>query len=999
MKINVSDENIVQKNADSITEGKLPLMKTSIKVKDPEKITFCGSTTVNTFNNILRDSSGNISKYSFAETLNSSRPPEDSPVLPEMSENTFEVSNEIYETTSLNAIDQDICININDSNDEPLIFIVSKGGELTPIETIVENNTTLPILSNEVHLFSACSYLSKQGNNANLYIAKVWAAKLEKLHPKQKLFAEKAINDILFEAEMGQLQRHSVRINEYLQTPPPTSNSTLHTFNLESGDVLKSKWRGLRDNFRKELAKTNKGRSGDSGEILVTSKWPYFTMMLFLKDNMTQRNATGNIPPLNNQENLYDKNTTPDTISESDYDRNHNYELNSDPELNTEIIFTTTPKAAKIAHTDKETGTKGKKAKSSIYEKMVAIEEEKLKAYKEKCKERPKEEDSDFHFFMSLMPYMKKIPEDQKLSVRIKIQQVLLEAQQHAQSVWTRTTTVDQKIDQSRHQVEIPSDSSENEVGCPGVREYLYNFHYDSENDLSGEEGTSTGKTKIKKLKYTQKYRKDWEDDANFRGWLRPGKSNSDAYCTVCNKTISIGATGKSILLRHKETTQHIKLTKSAKKQQTLTSMSKFKNVNSLEDSAKQTDIYVAAYVTEHNISYSAAEHLPKLIEKICPDSEIAKKMKCGRTKVSSVVKNVIGKQNELNIINILKTDKFSLIVDESTDRSCTKHLALVCKYLEGENERSMKRTLQQSLLRFFPKKGKTNDGPNPQNDRILTTPSMDISTDGDAPTPSTSDRTREPSYEFDEKEGGSVAVVHQNWLTPRKKEVYWPPYKTQALYDKAVKKGDSCTEDWQIFRVKRIFRYYAVQDTSSHTPRSSTSSCISYGTLCNTGTSCDTPVTSVNVERNLESNAESQSSFQTKLVSHLALIIEQNKEILSLLKNRPLIEQSSVLKPNVPSKYLGTLDKNSVVSATNSALRCCLAYKVAKNMSFLGSRNNKKAFNNNILKKVIVDSVKLATPGSTTRSIEDCMKTWLKRAPKHYKLEQIKLNRTDDAI
>ncbi|XP_072400660.1 uncharacterized protein [Diabrotica undecimpunctata] len=214
---------------------------------------------------------------------------------------------------------------------------------------------------------------------------------------------------------------------------------------------------------------------------------------------------------------------------------------------------------------------------------------------------------------------------------------------------------------------------------------------------------------------------------------------------------------------------------------------------------------------------------------------------------------------------------------------------------------------------------------------------------------------------EFDEKEGGSVAVVHQNWLTPRKKEVYWPPYKTQALYDKAVKKGDSCTEDWQLFTVKRIFRYYdsfeeaqvkakvaevtsdlqsevdevnsekkrqrikprrfiysdteseedslprppkickAVQDTSSHTPRSSTSSCISYGTLCNTGTSCDTPVTSVNVERNLESNAESQSSFQTKLVSHLALIIEQNKEILSLLKNRPLIEQSSVLKPNVP--------------------------------------------------------------------------------------------------
>ncbi|XP_050511402.1 uncharacterized protein LOC126887729 [Diabrotica virgifera virgifera] len=237
----------------------------------------------------------------------------------------------------------------------------------------------------------------------------------------------------------------------------------------ENSDVLKSKWRGLRDNFRKELTKTKKGRSGDAGGISIPSKWFYFTLMLFLKDNMTQRNATGNIPPLNNQENSYEENTTPDTISEPDYERNHNSEFNSDSELNTDTM-PTTPKAAKIAQANKETGTKSKKAKSSVYEKMIAIEEEKLKAYREKCKERTKEEDSDFHFLMSLMPYMKKIPEDQKLSVRIKIQQFLLDAQPRAQSVRTRTTAVDQETDQSRYQVVLPSASSENELGCSDVR-------------------------------------------------------------------------------------------------------------------------------------------------------------------------------------------------------------------------------------------------------------------------------------------------------------------------------------------------------------------------------------------------------------------------------------------------------------------------------------------------------------------------------------------------
>lgn len=31
---------------------------------------------------------------------------------------------------------------------------------------------------------------------------------------------------------------------------------------------------------------------------------------------------------------------------------------------------------------------------------------------------------------------------------------------------------------------------------------------------------------------------------------------------------------------------------------------------------------------------------------------------------------------------------------------------------------------------------------------------------------------------EFDEKHGGGVAAVNSAWLTPFKKEVFWPPYE-----------------------------------------------------------------------------------------------------------------------------------------------------------------------------------------------------------------------------
>ncbi|GBP47116.1 hypothetical protein EVAR_96072_1 [Eumeta japonica] len=42
----------------------------------------------------------------------------------------------------------------------------------------------------------------------------VWSKKLRTLDPEQKLHAEKAINDILYEAQLGSLNRYSVKINE-----------------------------------------------------------------------------------------------------------------------------------------------------------------------------------------------------------------------------------------------------------------------------------------------------------------------------------------------------------------------------------------------------------------------------------------------------------------------------------------------------------------------------------------------------------------------------------------------------------------------------------------------------------------------------------------------------------------------------------------------------------------------------------------------------------------
>lgn len=53
----------------------------------------------------------------------------------------------------------------------------------------------------------------------------VWSKKLKGLDPTQRLYAEKAINDILFEAELGNLSRYSVRINDPIKPLYTTTSS------------------------------------------------------------------------------------------------------------------------------------------------------------------------------------------------------------------------------------------------------------------------------------------------------------------------------------------------------------------------------------------------------------------------------------------------------------------------------------------------------------------------------------------------------------------------------------------------------------------------------------------------------------------------------------------------------------------------------------------------------------------------------------------------------
>lgn len=69
---------------------------------------------------------------------------------------------------------------------------------------------------------------------------------------------------------------------------------------------------------------------------------------------------------------------------------------------------------------------------------------------------------------------------------------------------------------------------------------------------------------------------------------------------------------------------------------------------------------------------------------------------------------------------------------------------------------------------------------------------------------------------EFDGE--GGVGLVRDEWLTPRKKESFWPPYKLSMQYNKCLREGQTPDDTWTLCAVKRIFYstgQYKVHSTS----------------------------------------------------------------------------------------------------------------------------------------------------------------------------------------
>lgn len=139
--------------------------------------------------------------------------------------------------------------------------------------------------------------------------------------------------------------------------------------------------------------------------------------MAFLKDQFQKRQLQGNVT----SETTFDVDTqnSTSTFSPDPDDPDDENMMIKSPQNTTN---TTTPTQNFSAPQKKD----AKMNNATAIKQLMMLEQQKLQFFKEK-NSASRNEDPDYHFLMSLLPYLRKIPEERKMFVRTKLQQVFCE--------------------------------------------------------------------------------------------------------------------------------------------------------------------------------------------------------------------------------------------------------------------------------------------------------------------------------------------------------------------------------------------------------------------------------------------------------------------------------------------------------------------------------------------------------------------------------------------
>ena len=129
-----------------------------------------------------------------------------------------------------------------------------------------------------------------------------------------------------------------------------------------------------------------------------------------------------------------------------------------------------------------------------------------------------------------------------------------------------------------------------------------------------------------KKTKYLAKFQNACKSE--FKWCQASSKGPDFAYCTTCKTDFKVCYGGRNDLTKHMETNTHKQ--KHTSVSSTPTSM--LSSTTSI-DKVTYAETLFANYVAEHKCAFLVADHFSDLVKAMFPDSNIAQKFSCMRSK------------------------------------------------------------------------------------------------------------------------------------------------------------------------------------------------------------------------------------------------------------------------------------------------------------------------------------------------------------------------------
>ena len=193
---------------------------------------------------------------------------------------------------------------------------------------------------------------------------------------------------------------------------------------------------------------------------------------------------------------------------------------------------------------------------------------------------------------------------------------------------------------------------------------------------------SSQGEPSQKRRKKNQCFVDSWLSNRDFRQWLvkKMGADNkTTAFCKICDKAVTCSKTG---LKRHMASNSHQKNMRAVP---SCPISSVLRKADTQEETAVM-EIKLCSFIAEHYLPLSISDDLLTFLRSLFPKNNVLKNVKLGKQKATNVVRQVIGFDYLNEAVTALRSRKFSFIIDETTDKSTSKQLAILTTYFDMES-------------------------------------------------------------------------------------------------------------------------------------------------------------------------------------------------------------------------------------------------------------------------------------------------------------------------